>query len=355
VLCRGLHQDAIADLSERIRAAIEAPYEIAGHPCSISASIGIAVADQIGSLDLVTAADTAMYAAKQGGGNRGVLFDASLSDHAFRQVAFDNEMREALSAGDQFMLLYQPLFRVTAGTKRLMGFEALLRWQHPRHGCMTADQFIPQAEKSRLVLPLGEWVLARALRQGRVLQQIRPHAEMRMAVNVSPLQIKQAGFCAGLAGALEAEAFPPECLSLEVSDSILTDLAATSALTEIRRLGVRVAIDDFGIGHSSQRFLRELQVDEVKFDRRFFEGLTFDVRGKSLVGAVVALAHAAGMPVAFEGIETPAEADVALAAGADSVQGYFFSAPLSAVAARDLVAGCRESEPACQPVTRQAE
>ena len=115
------------------------------------------------------------------------------------------------------MLLFQPLFRVTAGTKTLVGFEALLRWQHPNLGCLVADQFISQAEKSGLVIPLGEWVLARALREGRDLQQILPHQEMRIAVNISPLHLPQAGFCAGLDGALEAEAFPPGLLSLEVA------------------------------------------------------------------------------------------------------------------------------------------
>jgi EAL domain-containing protein (putative c-di-GMP-specific phosphodiesterase class I) len=220
---------------------------------------------------------------------------------------------------------------------------------------MSPEQFIPQAEKSGLILPLGEWVLAKALRQGRVFQHIRPREEMRMAVNISPLQIPQAGFCSGLAGALEAEAFPPEALSLEVTDSILTDLAATSVLAEIRQLGVRVAIDDFGIGHSSHRFLRGLQADEVKLDRQFFEGVAHDIRGKVLIGAVIALAHAAGMPVAFEGIETQAEADIALAAGADIVQGFFFAPPLSAGAAEDLVTRYWESEARCPSVTRHEE
>jgi diguanylate cyclase (GGDEF)-like protein len=338
ILCRGLDKDAITDLSERVRAAIEVPYEIADRPCNISASIGIAVADQLGGLDLVRAADTAMYAAKQGGGNRGVVFGPSLSDEAHRRVALDNDMREALSVGDQFVLLYQPLFRTTAGARCLAGFEALLRWQHPQNGCMFPGQFIPRAEESGLIIPLGEWVLAKALRQGRAFQRIRPDAEMRIAVNISASRFSQAGFCSGLAGALEAEAFPPAALFLEVSDSVLTDVAATSVLAAIRKLGVRVAIDHFGIGHSSQRFLRGLQADEVKLDSQFFEHVAGDTRSNVLVGAVVALAHAAGMPVAFEGIETQAQADIALGAGADIVQGFFFAPPLSANAAEDLVA-----------------
>ncbi len=338
VLCRGLDNDAITGLSERVRAAIEAPYEIAGRTCNISASIGIAVADQVGGLDLVRAADTAMYAAKQGGGNRGVVFDASLSDQSLREVALDNDMREALSDGDQFVLLYQPLFRITTTTRRLVGFEALLRWHHPRHGCMGPNQFIPRAEKSGLILPLGEWVLAKALRQGRAFQLIRPNTEMRMAVNIAASQLPQPGFCSGLVGALEADGFPPSALSLEITDNILMNVAATAVLAEIRGHGVRVAIDDFGIGHSSHRFLCGLQADEVKLDRQFLEDVMADLRGMVLVGPVIALAHAAGLPVAVEGIETRAEADIALGAGADIVQGSFFAPPLSASAAEALVA-----------------
>jgi EAL domain-containing protein (putative c-di-GMP-specific phosphodiesterase class I) len=291
----------------------------------------------VGNLDLVGAADTAMYAAKQGGGNRGVMFDPSLSDETRRQAALDHDMREALSAGDPFVLLYQPLFRSIAGTRSLLGFEALLRWHHPRHGCMLPDQFIPQAERSGLIIPLGELVLARILRQGHRFRQIRPDADMRMAMNISALQVAQAGFCSGLAGALEAEACPPAALSLEVTDSILTDPAATSTLAEIRKLGVRVTIDDFGIGHASHRFLRELQADEVKLDRRFFDDVAADARGGVVVGAVIALAHAAGLPVAVEGIETQTEADIALGAGADVVQGFFFSPPLSATEAESYL------------------
>jgi diguanylate cyclase (GGDEF)-like protein len=337
VLCRGLDQEAIADLSERVRAAIQAPYEIAGRPCTISASIGIAVTDQVRGLDLVRAADKAMYAAKQRGGNRGVVFDTSLMDRSIQQVILDNEMREALRAGDQFELLYQPLFRIVAGAKCLVGFEALLRWQHPRHGSMSPDDFIALAEQSGLILPLGEWILAKALRQGRIFRQIRPGGEMRMAVNISASQLLQAGFCSDLLGALASEGLPHSALSVEVTDRMLTDVAATSVLAEIRKLGVRVAIDDFGIGHSSLQLLRRLPVDEVKLDRRFLENVEADPRGRALVGAVIALAHAAGIPVAFEGIETQVEADIAIGAGVDVVQGYFFAPPLSASAAEDLI------------------
>ncbi len=167
---------------------------------------------------------------------------------------------------------------------------------------MSPDQFLPLACQSGLIHPLGEWVLANALGQGCIFQRIRPDAEMRIAVNVAVGQF-QAGFCPGLAGALEAAGFPPAALCLEVTDNILNDVAATFVLAAIRKLGVRVAIDDFGIVHAPPSYVRLLQVDEVKLDRRFLEDVENDTRGKALVEAVIALAHAAKISVVFEGIE----------------------------------------------------
>jgi diguanylate cyclase (GGDEF)-like protein len=337
VLCRGLSRDAVADLAERIRRAIEAPFEIAGRPCHVSVSIGIAVADQSGGLDLIRAADMAMYAAKASGGNRGVVFESALFDRAAQQFELDLDMREALRAGDQLALLYQPLFGIDGGTKTLIGFEALIRWRHPRRGWLSPAHFIPLAEKSGLILPIGEWVLAKALRQGRALSRVHPGLALRMAVNVSTLQLSRSDFCSGLAGVMEAEGFPPPALCLEVTESILANAVATAVLATVRELGVRVAIDDFGIGYSSLSYLRRLPVDVVKLDRSFLEDVEGDPNGGDFVRAVIALAHAAGKPVVFEGIETQAQYALVSAAGADVVQGFFFAPPLSANAAEELV------------------
>jgi len=338
VFCPGSGRDAATALAERVRLAIENPIEVAGRPCHVSSSIGIAVAGEIGGLDLIRAADMAMYAAKQAGGNRAVLFEASLFDRATRQFELEQEMREALSLGDQFVLLYQPLFAVTAGTKRLAGFEALIRWRHPRHGWISPAQFIPLAEKSGLILPLGDWVLATALRQGQVLRRAHPNADLVMNVNVSALQLPQSAYGLGIAGALEAEGYPPGALCLEIVESLLADAEAATVLADIRKTGVQVAIDDFGVGYSSLSYLRRLQVDKVKIDRSFLLDIEGDQHGVGFISAVIALAHAAGKPVVFEGIETQAQFDIALATGADMVQGFFFAPPLSANAAEDLVA-----------------
>jgi diguanylate cyclase (GGDEF)-like protein len=337
VLCAGLDQKGIAALGERIRQAIEAPIDIGGRPCHVTASIGIAMAGQTGGLDLVRAADMAMYAAKQAGGNRGVLFEPSLYDRVSLRFELEEDMRNALSGGHEFVLLYQPIFVVTPRARTLAGFEALVRWRHPRHGWMSPALFIPLAEKSGLILPLGDWVLATALRQGNLLRQAHPDANLTMNVNVSVLQIPQAGYCLGIADALAAEGYPASALCLEVVESLLADAAAGTVLADIRQLGVQVAIDDFGVGYSSLSYLRRLPVDKVKLDRSFLEDVESDPLGAGFVAAVIALAHAAGKPVVFEGVETQAQFDIARTAGADLVQGFFFAPPLSANAAMDLV------------------
>jgi EAL domain-containing protein (putative c-di-GMP-specific phosphodiesterase class I) len=278
-----------------------------------------------------------MYAAKQAGGNRAMQFEPSLYDRASLRFELEENMRHALRAGDEFVLLYQPIFVVTSRTRRLAGFEALVRWRHPRHGWMSPALFIPLAEKSGLILPLGDWVLANALRQGRKLRDAHPDADLIMNVNVSVLQLAQSGYCLGVADALAAEGYPAPALCLEVVESLLANAAAAAVLADIRKLGVQVAIDDFGIGFSSLSYLRRLPVDKVKLDRSFLEDIEGDPRGGGFVAAVIALAHAAGKPVVFEGIETESQFDMARGSGADLVQGFFFAPPLSASAAMEFV------------------
>jgi diguanylate cyclase (GGDEF)-like protein len=334
VMCRGLDQDALAELGERVRQAIEAPFEVFGRSCNISVSIGIAVADRSGGLDLIQAADMAMYEAKKSGGNQGMMFERSLFDRTAAQFELDHDLREALTHNDQFVLQYQPLFDITGGTKRLAGFEALVRWHHPRRGWMAPDLFIPQAEKSRLSVALGTWVLAEAVRQGQKFLQACPDAKMQLAVNVSAVQFAEPGFCSGLAAMLRAERFPPAALCLEVTESTLADAAVSVVLADVRRLGVRVAIDDFGTGYSSLSSLRQLSADMIKLDRSFIE---VDAGDPVFIRAVIELAHAVGLPVVQEGIETQVQFENALATGADMVQGFLFGVPLFADAAAELV------------------
>jgi diguanylate cyclase (GGDEF)-like protein len=331
-----LDRGTLTAIADRIRRIIEQPFEIDGRPCYVSASIGIATADQLGG-DLIRAADMAMYAAKQSGGNRWMLYEASLHDRATGQFELDRELRKALGSNDQLVLVYQPVYAMVSGSRKLAGFEALLRWRHPRLGWMAPNSFIPLAEKSGLILPLGDWVLTRALRERRILQQSCTHPDFQLAVNVSASQLAQPHFCSSLAEMLEAEGFPASALCLEVTESMLTDAAASYVLSNVRNLGVRVAVDDFGTGYSSLSYLRRLPADIVKLDRSFLEDAGGSATAITFIRSIVMLAHSAGMLVVMEGIETQAHLDIALAAGADAVQGFFFARPLSAKAAAELV------------------
>jgi len=333
VLCRNADRRTMPVLAESIRQAIEAPFEIEGRTCYISISIGIAYSGDAAGLDLVRAADMAMYVAKQCGGNRTMVFEASLHERAVRQFELDRDMREALSIGDQFVLVYQPVFAMEAGIRQLAGFEALVRWRHPRQGWLAPDLFIPLAERTGLIQPLGAWVLVQALRQGRAFQQMRPDRTLVMSVNVSAAQLAQPSFAAVVASALQAEDFPAESLCLEVTESMLTDVAVSTVLVEIRGLGVKVAIDDFGIGYSALSYLLRLPADVVKLDRSFLEMAGANSPGPDFVGAVVGLAHVAGKVVIVEGIETQAQLDIAINVGADMLQGFLLARPLSVQAA----------------------
>ncbi len=337
VHCRDLDRAATAALAESIRQAIEAPFEIDGRTCYISISIGIAYSGDAGGLDLVRAADMAMYVAKQCGGNRTMVFEASLHERAVRQFELDRDMREALAVGDQFVLVYQPVFAMAEGKRLLAGFEALVRWRHPRQGWLAPDLFIPLAERTGLIQPLGAWVLVQALRQGRAFQQACPDRTLVMAVNVSASQLARPGFSAEIAAALQAEDFPAESLCVEVTESMLTDVAVSTVLVEIRALGVKVAIDDFGIGYSALSYLLRLPADVVKLDRSFLEMAGGTTPGSDFVGAVVSLAHVAGKVVIVEGIETQAQLDMAMSVGADMLQGFLLARPLSVQAAEEAL------------------
>jgi diguanylate cyclase (GGDEF)-like protein len=353
VFCRSADRAAISLLAEQIRAAVEAPFDIHGRPCYVSISIGIAYAGDVADLDLVRAADMAMYVAKQCGGNRAVVFEASLYERALRQFELDRDMRRALSIGDEFVLVYQPIFSASADGRQLAGFEALLRWRHPRQGWLGPDLFIPLAEKSGLIQPLGDWVLTEACRQGRIFQAARPDLTLQIAVNVSAAQLARPGFAADVAAVLKAEGFPPEALCLEVTESMVTDVAVSCVLVEVRALGVKVAIDDFGTGYSSLSYLLRLPADVVKLDRSFLEMAGGSMRGPDFVGAVVALAHVAGKVVIVEGIETAAQLEMAVAMGADLLQGFLLARPLSVQAAEEALlrpgtsgqAGRRRNQP----------
>ncbi|UAJ12605.1 bifunctional diguanylate cyclase/phosphodiesterase [Glacieibacterium megasporae] len=336
VLSQGLDESGVCDLAARILATLELPFDLNGHAAHVSASIGLAMAEAVGALDILQAADMAMYEAKQRGGNRHAIFQQAIYDHAVRKFELDHDLRKAVNETGQLMLVYQPLFSLKNADHRLIGFEALLRWRHPRLGWVSPDMFIPLAEKSGVIIPLGDWIIVTATRQAKAMRDAVDDIDLVLTINVSVRQLAEPGFDRRLASILLEAELPASAICLEVTESMVSDKEIAVVLRNIRSLGVRIAIDDFGTGFSSLSYLRRLPADIVKLDSSFLDQSDEDRDDVDFVGAVVALIHAAGMTVIQEGVETSDQLAIIKVSGADMVQGFMFGRPLLAPDAMKL-------------------
>jgi diguanylate cyclase (GGDEF)-like protein/PAS domain S-box-containing protein len=311
-------------LSERLVSVIGAPYVIDGHGISVGVSIGIALApaDGASAEALMKNADLALYRAKGDGRGTWRCFEPAMDQRIQHRRRLEMDLRAALDRGE-FAMVYQPLVDVTTG--RLNAFEALLRWNHPTRGVVPPDEFIPLAEETGLILPIGRWVLGRACREAAAWPM--PHA---VAVNVSPAQFRQPGFVDDVVAALGASGLPPERLELEVTETImLQDSVATVAqLNRLRRLGVRIAMDDFGTGYSSLSYLRSFPFDKIKIDRSFIRDLGEREEARAIVRAIAALGTSLGMRTAAEGVETQEQLSQLSAEGCTDAQGFLFGRPM---------------------------
>jgi diguanylate cyclase (GGDEF)-like protein len=307
------------------------PLMIAEHEYSISASIGISCYPEHGTEPelLQQNADTAMYHAKFNGKNGFQVFTPEINAHLHDRLELMGDLRHALE-NDELHLEYQPQF-IADG--RLVGFEALLRWNHPKRGMIVPDRFIPIAEETGLIVPLGNWVLNEACRQLAVWHR-SGYSNLRVAVNVSTLQFERQDWMDTISEALKKSGVPPSCLELELTESVVMKNCerAASRLTELRALGVSSAIDDFGTGYSSLKYLQNLPIDTLKIDQSFIRNLdpASDVKSGNgaIVQAIVTLAQQLGLRVVAEGVETDEELEVLRRLGCDFVQGYLFSRPM---------------------------
>ncbi len=307
-------------LASRLIEQIEAPFEVAGHTIIIGTSIGIAFAPQDGTdaIQLLKAADMALYRAKLDG--RGVyrLFRADMDAAMQARRILELDLRLALAAG-QLEVFYQPLVDVRA--RRVAGCEALLRWRHPVNGLVAPDRFIPLAEDTGMIVPIGEWVL----RQACTAACGWPHA-MKVAINLSAVQFKSRELVAAVVAALDASGLPPRRLELEITETVmLQDTDATLAtLHELRNLGIQIAMDDFGTGYSSLSYLRRFPFDRIKIDQSFVREMATRADCIAIVRAVTTLGRDLGMGTTAEGVETCEQLDVLTQAGCTEAQGYLF-------------------------------
>ncbi len=317
-----------ARVAEKILDALARPIEVDDDEVQLGASIGISLfpADGDDVDALIQRADIAMYRAKASGGNCYRFYLPDMDDRASERVELERALRHALEV-EQFELVYQPQVDLADG--RIIAFEALVRWRHPELGMIFPDEFIPLAEETGLVVPLGDWVLREACRQNRAWQRAGL-PKVAVGVNVSARQFQQKLPVERVAAALRDTELDPEWLELELTESaVMRDPSlAIDILGSLRELGVSVAIDDFGTGHSTLAYLKRFPIARLKIDKTFVRTLLVDPKDAAITRAIVGMAHSLRLAAVAEGVETAAQAEALRAAACDHAQGYWFSRPV---------------------------
>ena len=354
IVCERLEAtQAIERVAQRIGAALREPFAVEGEPFQISASVGITVAAAGKEPEtLIAEADAAMYRAKQLGRARHELFSEALGVQLRERGELERALRHAAERGE-LRLHYQPEVDLRSG--EIVGVEALLRWQRGERLVMP-DEFIPVAEETGLIVPLGAWVLDEALRQARAWERDEAIAQApSMSVNLSVRQLADPELLARVASALARHEIDPSRLLLEVTESVILDdvEAGLTVLTQLERLGTEIAIDDFGTGYASLSYLRRFPASALKIDRSFVAALD-DARTHAIVRTMVELAHALGLTAIAEGIETAEQAAALRALGCDLGQGWWFARPAPAAEVEPLLRRAGRSPRALAPADRAA-
>ncbi len=315
--------EEVEALCRRILDLLTRPFAVAHTQVTVGASIGVALAPEHARdrESLMKLADTALYQAKSEGRNRTSVFQSRMDETLRMRKVVEDDLRRAIQE-DQLILHYQPLF--SSDGEKIVGLEALVRWPHPERGLISPTEFISIAEERGLVIPLGEWVLRRACEDGM------RWPNLRVAVNVSPIQFRHREFVASVMRVLEETGFDPTRLELELTEGVVVGDAdaAEAAMVDLRALGVHLALDDFGTGYSSLIYLRRFAFDKIKIDRSFLESMEATGESAILVHSIVHLGRALGLIVTAEGVETKEQHRFLQALGCHELQGYLFSRPV---------------------------
>jgi diguanylate cyclase (GGDEF)-like protein len=338
--------DGIADIddmikvSDRIHKAVQAPVQLGVRQVYISTSIGIALgkANEADPTTLLRNADVALYEAKKQGKGRSSVFDWSMYSRARKRLELENELRRAIEK-EELTLYYQPMVRLSTGKVACM--EALVRWEHPERGLIYPEEFIPLAEETDLIIPLGHWVMQNACRQAREWTRLGSDGSpLVLSVNVSVKQFQHPDFVGAVEKILRDTGLEVSRLQLEITETVVTENVeyAAGLLKDLKRLGVQLAIDDFGQGYSSLGALRTFSLDNLKIDKTFVAGLGKNAQDTSIVQLVVDLAHSLDMKAIAEGVESAEQLILLEQMGCDLAQGYYFAKPLAAEAAAALFA-----------------
>ena len=338
IVLNGVKDEAEATIAAtRITEKLAGRFVVQGHSLSTSCSVGISMfPDHSEDCDsLIRYADQAMYRAKENGRNRFQFFKQDMNIRVMERLSLENDLRLALER-EEFFLLYQPQMGIASG--EVTGFEALIRWQHPKLGLVPPNEFIAIAENSGLILPIGEWVLRTACAQARKWHRDGLLA-VPVAVNVSAVQFRQEGFCQLIRRVLLETGLPPQFLELELTESLLLSNADVmfTVLQELKEVGLRLAIDDFGTGYSSLSYLKQFRVNKLKIDRSFIRDIAMHSDDAAITTAIISLAKSLNLKVIAEGVETEAQMSFLREHHCDEIQGYYFSKPITAVEADRLL------------------
>ena len=331
--------DAAARIGDKVREAIARPFRLQNREVHTTASIGIATSLNKYEYpdDLLRDVDVAMYQAKALGKARCVMFGEEMRDQAFTRLTLEEGLRNAIQ-NQEFELFYQPISSLESD--RIVGMEALLRWQHPARGLLLPAQFLPIAEEADLILPLGEWVLNEACRQLKAWQEQYPHLQdTAVNINISNREFSQADLPGKVARALESSGLKGSCLRLEITERVLVENypTANSVIRSLNEMGVKVEIDDFGTGYSALAYLQQFPIDAIKIDKSFINDMRRNRKGLGLVRAIVSMARELGMETIAEGIETGEQLNELKGLLCGFGQGYLLSYPLDRAAAEALL------------------
>ncbi|WIM04937.1 MAG: EAL domain-containing protein [Candidatus Nitricoxidivorans perseverans] len=343
VLCGMAQEENVANAARKLMAAMAAPFILDGRDLVVTASLGVALYPRDGDdqLTLLRNADTALYRAKDSGRDTFQFYAAEMNQRVLARLNLERDLRQALERGE-FLLHYQPQVDLASGA--IIGAEALARWRHPERGLVLPGEFIPLAEETGLIVPLGEWVLREACRQTRAWRDAG-FPELRISVNLSARQFRAPGLTRTILDALAETGLEARLLELEITEStVMHDPeGAIAVLEELEKHGVAFAVDDFGTGYSSLNYLKRLPIHKLKIDQSFVRNITTDTGDAAIATAVIELAHSLKLKVIAEGVETEEQRAFLRMRQCDEMQGYFFSRPLPAAEMDALLSANKQS------------
>jgi EAL domain-containing protein (putative c-di-GMP-specific phosphodiesterase class I) len=316
---------------------MSAPYTLNEKDCRVTISIGISIfpTDGSDSQALLKAADVAMYRAKEMGGSNYLFYSPMMNVHTLERLELESDLRRALEQGE-FLLHYQPKVELVTGL--ITGVEALLRWKHPLRGIVSPKEFIPLAEETGLIVPIGEWALATACARTKAWQD-QGFEKISVAVNLSARQFGDPMLLPKLTRIIRESGLHPSSLELEITESLVMSHRgnAVAVIESLKSIGVQIALDDFGTGYSSLAYLKRFPIDSIKIDRSFIQDIPADSDDKKITRAIIAMAHSMRLKVVAEGVETAAQLSFLRSQCCDAVQGYFLHRPLPDDAVAELL------------------